>query len=73
MGKTVGMVEFDGVVTQSLPNTMFRVDLGGGRIILATLTGKLRKSFVRIFPGDKVRVEVTPYDEERGRIIFKYK
>lgn len=66
------MVEFDGMVTQSLPNTMFRVDLGDGRIILATLTGKLRKSFVRIFPGDKVRVEVTPYDEVRGRIIFKY-
>lgn len=66
------MVEFDGVVTQSLPNTMFRVDIGGGRLILATLTGKLRKSFVRIFPGDKVRVEMTPYDEERGRIFFKY-
>ncbi|PIZ46372.1 translation initiation factor IF-1 [Candidatus Woesebacteria bacterium CG_4_10_14_0_2_um_filter_44_9] len=66
------MVEFDGMVTQSLPNTMFRVDLGDGRAILATLTGKLRKSFVRVFPGDKVRVEMTPYDEVRGRIIFKY-
>ncbi|PIP57233.1 translation initiation factor IF-1 [Candidatus Woesebacteria bacterium CG07_land_8_20_14_0_80_44_9] len=66
------MVEFDGMVTQSLPNTMFRVDLGDGRVILATLTGKLRKSFVRVFPGDKVRVEMTPYDEVRGRIIFKY-
>jgi len=72
MGKTPGMVEFDGMVTQSLPNTMFRVDLGDGRAILATLTGKLRKSFVRVFPGDKVRVEMTPYDEVRGRIIFKY-
>ena len=66
------MVEFDGMVTQSLPNTMFRVDLGDGWVILATLTGKLRKSFVRVFPGDKVRVEMTPYDEVRGRIIFKY-
>jgi len=72
MGKTAGMVEFQGVVTQSLPNTMFRVELKDGRVILATLTGRLRRNFIRVFPGDKVRVEMTPYDEGRGRINFKF-
>jgi translation initiation factor IF-1 len=62
----------EGTVTQALPNTMFRVELTDGRLVLATLTGKLRRNFVRIFPGDKVRVEMTPYDEERGRIVYKY-
>ena len=62
----------DGVVTQALPNTMFRVELADGRVILTTLRGRLRKSFIRIFPGDRVRVEMTPYDEERGRITYKY-
>jgi len=66
------MVEFQGVVTQSLPNTMFRVELKDGRVILATLTGRLRRNFIRVFPGDKVRVEMTPYDEGRGRINFKF-
>lgn len=72
MGKTQGSVELNGTVTQALPNTMFRVDLGDGRVILATLTGRMRRNFIRIFPGDKVKVEMTPYDEERGRIVFKY-
>ncbi len=66
-----GNVEIDGKVTQALPNTMFRVELGDGRIVLTTLSGRMRKNFIRIFPGDRVRVEMTPYDEERGRIIFK--
>lgn len=65
-------INIDGVVTQALPNTMFRVELGDGRLILATLTGKMRRNFIRVFPGDKVKVEMTPYDEERGRIVFKY-
>ncbi len=64
--------EIDGVVTQALPNTMFRVELSDGRVVLATLKGKMRRAYVRIFPGDKVRVEMTPYDEERGRIVYKY-
>ncbi|KKU47365.1 MAG: Translation initiation factor IF-1 [Candidatus Woesebacteria bacterium GW2011_GWC2_47_16] len=51
---------------------MFKVELTGGRVVLATLRGKLRRNYIRIFPGDKVKVEMTPYDEERGRIIFKY-
>jgi translation initiation factor IF-1 len=66
-------IEVNGQVTEALPNTMFRVELEDGRKILATLRGKLRKSYVRIFPGDKVKVEFTPYDQERGRIIFKYR
>ncbi len=71
MGKTVGTIEISGVVTQALPNTMFRVELEDKRVVLATLTGRLRRNFIRIFPGDRVKVEMTPYDEERGRISFK--
>jgi translation initiation factor IF-1 len=62
----------DGKVTQALPNTMFRVELEDGRIILTTLLGKMRKRYVRIFPGDRVKVEMTKYDTERGRIVYKY-
>jgi len=65
--------KIDGVVTENLPNTMFRVELDGGKVILATLKGSLRKRYVRIFPGDRVKVEMTKYDEDRGRIVFKYK
>ncbi len=61
----------EGEVLEALPNTMFRVELKDGRNVLCTLRGKMRKSYVRIFPGDKVRVEMTPFDKERGRIIFK--
>jgi translation initiation factor IF-1 len=60
-----------GEVTENLPNTMFRVELEDDRTILATLKGKLRRRYVRIFPGDKVIVEMTKYDEERGRIVHK--
>jgi translation initiation factor IF-1 len=69
--KTKNTLEIDGVIRQALPNTMFRVELVDGRLILATLTGRLRRAYVRIFPGDKVKVEMTPYDEGRGRIIQK--
>lgn len=72
MGKTVGTIEISGVVIQALPNTMFRVELEDKRIVLATLTGRLRRNFIRIFPGDRVKVEMTPYDEERGRISYKF-
>jgi translation initiation factor IF-1 len=66
------VTEIDGVVNQALPNTMFRVELTDGRIILATIKGRLRRNFIRIFPGDRVKIEMTPYDEERGRIVYKY-
>ena len=72
MGKTVGTIEISGIVTQALPNTMFRVELEDKRVVLATLTGRLRRNFIRIFPGDRVKVEMTPYDEERGRISYKF-
>ncbi len=64
--------QIDGTVTEALPNTMFRVELKDGRIILATLKGQMRRRYVRVFPGDKVKVEMTRYDEERGRIVYKY-
>jgi translation initiation factor IF-1 len=67
-----GVILVEGKVLQALPNTMFRVELGGGKLILATLKGKMRRAYVRIFPGDHVKVEMTPYDENRGRIVFKF-
>ena len=70
--KTKNVVEVDGKVTQALPNTMFRVELTGGKLILTTLTGRMRRAYIRIFPGDRVKVEMTPYDENRGRIVYKY-
>ena len=70
--KTKNVVLVDGSVSAALPNTMFRVELSDGRTILATLTGKMRRAYVRIFPGDRVKVEMTPYDEARGRIVFEY-
>ena len=65
-------VKIDGVVTEALPNTMFRVELEDGRLVLTTLIGKMRRRYIRVFPGDKVKVEMTPYDKERGRIVYKY-
>ena len=65
--------KIDGLVTEALPNTMFRVELEDGKLILATLKGIMRRRYVRVFPGDRVKVEMTKYDEERGRIIYKYR
>ena len=70
--KNQGTVEVEGKVVQALPNTMFRVELVDGKLILATLKGKMRRAYVRIFPGDRVKIEMTPYDENRGRIVFKF-
>lgn len=64
--------EIEGLVKELLPNTMFRVLLNDGRLVLTTLKGKMRKAYVRVFPGDRVRVEMTRYDQERGRIVYKY-
>lgn len=63
----------NGTITEALPNTMFRVEFEDGVKILASLKGTLRRRYVRIFPGDKVRVEMTKYDTERGRIVEKYR
>lgn len=69
----LGSFEMDGVVKEALPNTLFRVEIEGGKIILCHLSGKMRMHFIKILPGDKVRVEMTPYDSERGRITFRSK
>lgn len=66
-----GTTEFIGKVLESLPNTMFRVKLSDERVILCYLSGKMRMNYIRIMPGDQVKVEVTPYDQTRGRIIFR--
>lgn len=65
--------EVEGEVTETLPNTLFRVKLDGGRIILCYLSGKMRINYIRIMPGDRVKVEMTPYDENRGRIVYRFK
>jgi translation initiation factor IF-1 len=66
-------IRMDGTITEALPNAMFRVQLENGHQILAHLSGKMRKNFIRIFPGDKVTVEISPYDLTKGRIIYRYK
>jgi translation initiation factor IF-1 len=68
-----GSIEVEGIVRESLPNTLFRVELEGGNIVLCHLSGKMRMHFIKILPGDKVRIEVTPYDKTKGRIIFRLK
>ena len=67
------MIEVEGVVVESLPNTTFQVDIGNGHMILAHNSGKLRMNFIRILPGDKVTVEMSPYDLTRGRITWRSK
>ena len=67
------MIELEGVVTESLPNTTFHVDIGNGHIILAHISGKLRMNFIKILPGDKVTLELSPYDLSKGRIIWRDK
>ena len=67
------MIEVEGVVVESLPNTTFQVDIGNRHTILAHISGKLRMNFIRILPGDKVTVEMSPYDLTRGRITWRSK
>ncbi len=67
------MIELEGTVLESLPNTTFRVDIGNGHVILAHISGKLRMNFIRILPGDKVTVQMSPYDLTRGRITWRSK
>ena len=66
-------IELEGTVVESLPNTMFKVDIGNGHVILATISGKLRMNYIRILPGDKVTVRMSPYDLTRGRITWRIK
>jgi translation initiation factor IF-1 len=68
-----GSFEKDGIVKESLPNTLFRVVLDDGTLVLCHLSGKMRMNFIKILPGDRVRLEMTPYDLNKGRIVFRYK
>ena len=67
------VIELEGIVTDALPNAMFSVDIGGGHTILAHISGKLRMNFIKILPGDKVTLELSPYDLSKGRIIWRDK
>ncbi len=67
------VIEVEGSVTEALPNAMFRVKLQNDHVILAHISGKMRLNFIRILPGDRVLVELSPYDLARGRIIYRYK
>ena len=67
------LIETEGVVVEALPNAMFRVKLENGHIVLAHVSGKMRMNFIRILPGDKVKLELSPYDLSRGRITFRVK
>ena len=67
------MIELEGVVVETLPNTTFKVDIGNGYIIQASISGKLRMNYIRILQGDKVTVQMSPYDLTRGRITWRSK
>jgi len=67
------VIEVEGTVVEALPNAMFQVKLENGHIVLAHVSGKIRMNFIRILPGDKVTVELTPYDLKRGRITYRFK
>ena len=67
------MIELEGVVVETLPNTTFKVDIGNGHVILAGISGKLRMNYIRILQGDKVTVQMSPYDLTRGRITWRSK
>ncbi|SIN90005.1 bacterial translation initiation factor 1 (bIF-1) [Sulfurivirga caldicuralii] len=67
------VIEMEGTVKDVLPNTMFRVELDNGHEILAHISGRMRKNYIRILEGDRVRVELTPYDLTRGRIVYREK
>ena len=66
-------IEVEGTVVEPLPNAMFRVELKNGHRVLAHISGKMRMHFIRILPGDMVKIELSPYDLTRGRIVYRYK
>ena len=68
-----GMIEVEGKVIEPLPNAMFRVELDNGHKVLAHISGKIRMNFIRILAGDRVTVELSPYDLNRGRIVYRYR
>jgi translation initiation factor IF-1 len=66
-------VTVEGIIVEALPNTQFRVELDNGHVVLAYISGKMRKYYIRILLGDRVRVELSPYDLTRGRIVYRFK
>ena len=66
-------ITVEGTVVESLPNTMFRVELANKHIVLAHVSGKMRMHFIKILPGDRVTLEISPYDPTKGRIVYRYK
>ena len=64
-------IEMEGTIIETLPNTMFRVELENGHVVIAHISGKMRKHYIRILTGDKVTVQITPYDLTKGRIVFR--
>ncbi len=68
-----GMIELKGTILETLPNAMFRVELENGHIVLAHIAGKMRMHYIRLLPGDKVKIELSPYDLTRGRITYRIK
>jgi translation initiation factor IF-1 len=73
LAKLEDKIEVEGEISEALPSTMFRVEVEGGHSVLATISGKMRKHYIRILPGDKVKVELSPYDLTRGRITYRYR
>lgn len=73
MPKTEDKIQLDGTIVEALPGTQFRVELDNGHQVLAYLSGRMRKFYIRILLGDRVRVEVSPYDLTRGRIVYRFK
>jgi translation initiation factor IF-1 len=73
LAKEGSAIEMEGVVAEALPNAMFRVELSNGHKVLAHISGKMRKNYIRILPADRVIVEMSPYDLTKGRIIYRYK
>ncbi len=73
LAKNRDVIKVEGKVIESLPNAMFRVELEGGHEVLAHISGKVRLNFIRILPGDRVDVELSPYDLARGRITYRYR
>jgi len=67
------LIEVEGVVTEALPNTTFKVELENGHIVTAHISGKMRMHYIKILPGDKVKLELTPYSLDKGRITYRYK
>ncbi|WP_187647494.1 MULTISPECIES: translation initiation factor IF-1 [Nitrosophilus] len=67
------VIEVDGIVKEALPNATFRVELENGHVVLCHIAGKMRMHYIKILPGDKVKVELTPYSLDKGRITFRYK